>query len=230
MQNSGRIVLALVGAFLLVIIIYANLDQKTPSHPSERTKVFSKLVGYKIWNELKNAQDYYVLEDIIEGMKECQAGKLPPKELDSEEEQEFSSEIEEEIIESTSKRNLAIAEQYLRDISTNPQMVELEKGKLYYEVVQEGNGAEIVFDDAYTFHYTIMTHDLEVVQDTRKSNSPKTISLPDAMVGFSRGCVGMKCGERRKLYIHPDLAYRQASWRLPAQSILIIDVELLASQ
>ena len=209
-----------------MVIFYAR-EQKSIFAPAEKKKVFSKLVGYKIWNELKNSQDYYLLEDIIEGMKECQAGKPAPKEIGSKEEQLFSSEIEEEIIENTAKQNLAIAESYLADISTNPRMIEVEKGKIYYEVLQKGTGAGITFEGVYTFHYTIMTLDSEVVQDTRKSNDPKNISLPDAMVGFSQGVLGMNYGERRRLYIHPDMAYRQASWLLPSESLLIIDVELL---
>lgn len=38
----------------------------------------------------------------------------------------------------------------------------------------------------------------------------------------------MKKGEQRKLYIHPDQAYRKANWIVPPQMFLIIDVEVIA--
>jgi peptidylprolyl isomerase len=233
-QNSRRIILSLLGVCVLVTGICYVCNQKHVSRTSENTntenrRVFSKLVGYKIWNEFKDSQDYYLLEDIIEGMKDCQVGKPAPKEIGSEEEQLFSSEIEEAIVESLSQNNLVIAERYLTDISMNPHIVEVEKGKIYHEVLQEGTGDGIALEGVYTFHYTIMTHDSEVIQDTRKDNSPKNVSLSDAMVGFSRGVMGMKCGERRKIYIHPDMAYRKTNWLFPSQSLLIIDVERLPS-
>jgi peptidylprolyl isomerase len=64
-----------------------------------------------------------------------------------------------------------------------------------------------------------------VIHSTRIHNKPKKICLADVIPGFSRGVIGMKKGERRKLYIHPDFAYRQVGWKVPPQTLLIIDVE-----
>jgi len=41
------------------------------------------------------------------------------------------------------------------------------------------------------------------------------------------GMQGMSEGERRTLYVHPDLGYGMTHWIAPPQSLLIIDIEVM---
>ena len=53
-----------------------------------------------------------------------------------------------------------------------------------------------------------------------------TIYLPDMIRGFQEGVAGMQEGEKRRLYIHPDLAYGVSN-EVPPNSILFFDVEVV---
>lgn len=52
------------------------------------------------------------------------------------------------------------------------------------------------------------------------------ISLDETIPGFSKGIVGMKEGEKRTLYIHPDLAYG-VNGSLPPNSLLTFEIEIV---
>lgn len=51
--------------------------------------------------------------------------------------------------------------------------------------------------------------------------------LSETILGFAKGVEGMREGERRKLYIHPELGYALFGHVAP-NSLLIVDVEVEA--
>jgi peptidylprolyl isomerase len=52
------------------------------------------------------------------------------------------------------------------------------------------------------------------------------ISLEDSIPGFRKGILGMKEGEARVLYIHPDLGYGDQG-RADSASLLVFEVEVI---
>ena len=52
------------------------------------------------------------------------------------------------------------------------------------------------------------------------------VSLDETIPGFSKGIIGMKEGEKRTLYIHPDLAYG-VNGNLPPNSLLTFEIEIV---
>ena len=62
--------------------------------------------------------------------------------------------------------------------------------------------------------------------DTHSSDKPITLVLSDTILGFAKGASGMACGERRKIYIHPDFAYGKYGQH-GFQQLVICDVERL---
>lgn len=60
----------------------------------------------------------------------------------------------------------------------------------------------------------------------RRNKEPILLPLTKVIPGFSQGMQGMKEGEVRVLYIHPDLAYGTAG-QLPPNSLLIFEVKLI---
>ena len=52
------------------------------------------------------------------------------------------------------------------------------------------------------------------------------LPIKQSIPGFAKGLVGMKEGEKRILYIHPELAYGLAG-HLPPNSLLIFEVEIV---
>jgi hypothetical protein len=57
---------------------------------------------------------------------------------------------------------------------------------------------------------------------------PRVLALEDLIPGWQEGIPGMRAGGRRKLVVPPELAYGdRAREKIPANSILIFDVEVL---
>lgn len=52
------------------------------------------------------------------------------------------------------------------------------------------------------------------------------ISLDETIPGFNKGLIGMKEGEKRTLFIHPDYGYGTSGY-LPPNSLLTFEVELI---
>ncbi len=53
-----------------------------------------------------------------------------------------------------------------------------------------------------------------------------TIPLDQTIQGFNLGIAGMKEGEKRRLFVHPELGYGTTG-HLPPNSLLIFDIEVV---
>jgi FKBP-type peptidyl-prolyl cis-trans isomerase len=93
-----------------------------------------------------------------------------------------------------------------------------------------GKGAEAVNGKSVTVHYTGTLKDGTKFDSSVDRKEPFTFTLGAGQVikGWEQGIVGMKVGGKRKLTIPPELAYgANAVGAIPANSVLIFDVELL---
>jgi peptidylprolyl isomerase len=97
-----------------------------------------------------------------------------------------------------------------------------------YEVVAVGEGGSVENKESTPLlQYTIFTlNGLEIVNTRKMTSSPFRVPLSDAIPGFAMGLVGMRVGERRKLFIHPDLGYG-IQGHVPPNSLLIAEVEVV---
>jgi len=102
-----------------------------------------------------------------------------------------------------------------------------------------GTGAEATTGRPATVHYTLWLYDAGRVEnkgtqiETSVGGQPFTFTVGARQViaGWDRGVPGMKVGGKRRLVLPPDLAYgAQANGRIPANSTLVFDIELLAVQ
>jgi peptidylprolyl isomerase len=59
-----------------------------------------------------------------------------------------------------------------------------------------------------------------------EENAPTTFGLTDLLPSLSRAMVGMLPGEKRKIYVHPNLAYGKLG-HFPPNSLLIMEIQLL---
>jgi len=106
---------------------------------------------------------------------------------------------------------------------------------LEYQTLQEGNGASPRAGNRVTVHYTGWLDNNG--QEGRKFDSSLDRNQPFSFVigvgqviqGWDEGVMGMKIGEKRRLFIPSNLGYgsRGAGAVIPANANLIFDVELL---
>lgn len=186
----------------------------------------SEAFGHIIGKNLENPGFKFNLDSIIKGIRDGAAGKQAPM---SEEEYERSiSMIQESVFNELSQSNLKKADEFLSQNIHDRDVVELEAGKLQYKVLEAGNGQDIQSSDAPLIHYTGKYLDGSVFGSSVGSSEPISLPLDQTIKGFSKGLVGAKEGEKRRLYIHPDLAYG-TSGHLPPNSLLIFDVEIVKS-
>jgi peptidylprolyl isomerase len=95
----------------------------------------------------------------------------------------------------------------------------LEGGKLQYEILKKGDGQRVL-------SYNSPLVRLKSEADNADSMD-EILALDEAILGLKLGITGMREGEIRKLYIHPDLAHQKQNELDPQNSLLIFEVEIL---
>ncbi len=102
---------------------------------------------------------------------------------------------------------------------------------LVIEDVVAGTGATAATGDVVTVHYVGRFTDGTQFDSSYDRNLPYTFTLGAGQViaGWDQGIVGMKVGGKRRLTIPPSLGYGSQDYgRIPGNSTLVFDVELLA--
>jgi peptidylprolyl isomerase len=105
---------------------------------------------------------------------------------------------------------------------------------LIVETLQPGSGPGVKSGQRVTVHYTGTLEDGSVFDSSRDRGDPFTFRLGfgEVIRGWDLGVTGMQIGERRKLIIPSELAYgsRSPSAKIPPDSTLIFDIELIRAQ
>ena len=184
----------------------------------------SEAFGNFIGKNLSNPGINFDLESLIVGIREGAAGKPSP--MNEEEYEETLAALQEKAVEELSSDNLKKADAFLTENSKAKDIIELVPGKLQYEVLEQGEGSLVVEHSTPQLFYTGRFIDGSVFGSSEGMDTPIAIPLDQTIPGFSKGLLGMKEGERRRIFVHPDLAYG-TSGQLPPNELLIFDIELV---
>jgi peptidylprolyl isomerase len=202
-----------------------NKSQATANVSGEvDMKKVSEAFGHFIGKNLKSPGVNFDLDSIIKGMREGAEGKPAPM---SDQEYEASMlKIQEMAFNKLAEDNLKAADAFLAKNASEANVKTLVPGKLQYAVLTEGNGAVVDEHGTPSIKYTAKYLDGTVFDSSEAAGGPVTIPLDQTIPGFSKGIAGMKEGEKRRLFVHPDLAYGKTG-QLPPNSALIFDVEVV---
>ncbi|MES2820816.1 MAG: FKBP-type peptidyl-prolyl cis-trans isomerase [Pseudomonadota bacterium] len=101
---------------------------------------------------------------------------------------------------------------------------------LQYEIVKKAEGAQPKATDVVTVHYEGKLTDGKVFDSSVERGSPIDLPVNGVIPGWVEGLQLMHVGEKYKLYIPSELAYgaQSPSPAIPANSVLVFDLELLA--
>lgn len=193
----------------------------------EEIRKVSEAFGHFIGRNLKTPGINFDLESIIKGMRDGYEGKPAP--MSDKEYEELMAKIQEQAFSQLSSHNLKEANDFLEKNAKAAGIVVVEPGKLEYSILQDGNGSAVTEHSSPQIKYTGKFLDGTVFGSSEETGGPITIPLDQTIPGFSKGIVGMKEGEKRKLFVHPDLGYGTTG-HLPPNSLLIFEVEVVKAQ
>ncbi len=159
-------------------------------------------------------------DKVVQGIADAREGKPSP--LSEEAYEQAICSIQENLFMQAAEKNLAEADAFLEKNRTESGVKEVDS-QLQFRVAQTGEGEEVNLDSIPLIHYKGTLIDGTVFA---QSDDPLPLPIKQSIPGFARGLVGMKEGEKRTLYIHPELAYG-ISGNLPPNSLLIFEVEIV---
>lgn len=184
----------------------------------------SESLGHLIVRNLVNPDFDFNLDKLVQGIQDERAGKPSP--LSEEEYEEMICAIQETLFIQAADKNLSEANNFLQHNLEKTGIKEIDS-KLQYEIAEQGKGdLEISCESVPLIHYKGTLLDGTVFANSYEYGEPITLPLSQTIPGFSKGLIGMKEGEKRVLYVHPEFAYG-TSGHLPPNSLLIFEIEVV---
>lgn len=111
-----------------------------------------------------------------------------------------------------------------------------DNSEVFFGDIKEGSGAVAQKDSQLAVTYVGYLTDGSVFDQSKSSNGQKEpllfkLGAGQLIPGFEQGVAGMKVGGLRRVIIPPSLGYGdKAQGSIPANSVLVFDIQLLASQ
>lgn len=175
----------------------------------------SEAMGHLIGKNLESIGVSVNLDAVIKGIQDAAAGKQPP--LSEEECIQAIAVLQEDTLIKKQHQKTLEAEQFLTKNKEAAGIVSLEDNKLQYKIDKPGEGAPAEIHSAPLLRFKVHGLDGHFIGS---SEGEEVLSLDDTLPGFGKGIVGMREGEVRTLYIHPDLGQ-------PEEGLCICEIELL---
>jgi len=181
----------------------------------------SEAFGHLIGKNLQSIGVKFDIAQVIKGLQDATKGKdSPMTELEC---VQAIAAVQEKLYKEQSQENLKSAESFLDTNCKSEGMVSLEEGKVQYRVEKTGEGALVEAQFSPLIRYTGKFLDGSVFGSSKEEEK---ISLDEIIPGLKTAVLGMKEGEKRVIYIHPDLAYGTQGI-LPPNSLLTFEVEIV---
>lgn len=228
LKNGKFISLFCAAALLAGQFVAADEPAAQPAKNDEISQTdilrVSEAFGHFIGRNIKSPGIQLDLDSIIKGMRDGSAGKPAP--MNDKDYEALMMRVQEVAFKKLSNENLKAANAYLEKNAKEPNIIVIEPGKLQYSITKEGTGATVEQHNSPQIEYTGKYIDGTVFGSSAETGAPITIPLDQTIPGFSKGIVGMKEGEERRLYVHPDLGYGTTG-QLAPNSMLIFDVKVV---
>lgn len=190
----------------------------------EEIQRLSEAFGNFIGRNLKTPAVQFDLESMIRGIRNGAAGKPSP--MTDQEYEQAMARLQQVAFKRLSEENLQAANTFMNQNAKKPNVVQLEPNKLQYLVTQPGTGAAVQEHSTPQIRYKGSFIDGSVFSNSNDVGGPISVPLDQTVPGFRKGLVGMKEGEKRTLYVHPDLGYGTTG-QLPPNALLIFEIELV---
>lgn len=218
--------------YLFTILGVASLSAEEAVSKTEETREpakpdmvqiakISEAFGHLIGKNLESTGYKFDVAQVIKGLQDAAAGKEAP--MTEKECVQAITAAQEAAYKNQAEENLKKANEFLDNNGKNEGIVTLESGKLQYKVNQPGTGAIVEEHFSPLIRYKGMFADGTVFDSSKEE---ELISLDETIPGFTKGIVGMKEGEKRTIFIHPELGYGTTGY-LPPNSLITFEIEVV---
>ncbi|MFV3415381.1 FKBP-type peptidyl-prolyl cis-trans isomerase [Pseudomonas nitroreducens] len=222
----------LAAAIALVGLVLAGCDKqaaevelKTPAQKASYGIGLNmgKSLAQEGMNDLDSKAVALGIEDAV--------GKQKQKLTDEELTEAFTA-LQKRAEEQVAKKNseaLEAGKKFLEENGKREGVVTTKSG-LQYEVVKKADGPQPKASDVVTVHYEGKLVDGTVFDSSIQRGSPIDLPVGGVIPGWVEALQLMHVGEKIKLFIPSELAYgaQSPSPTIPANSVLVFDLELLA--
>ncbi len=204
--------------------MFDNQDNRSQNSEQIDMQKLSEAFGNFIGRNLQSPGLKFDTEGIIKGIRTGASGQPSP--LSEKEYEEMMAAVQEKAFKEMSTTNLKAADEFMSKNSKTHGITEIIPGKLQYTILKEGSGPNVETHSHPKINYSGKYLDGTVFGTSEEMGGPITIPLDQTIPGFSKGIVGMKEGEKRRLFVHPDLGYGTTG-QLPPNELLIFDIEVV---
>jgi peptidylprolyl isomerase len=196
-----------------------SVEAEEKGSRKEEIAKISEAMGHLIGKNLHALGLPLDIEALVRGMQEASIGKESP--LTEEECMNALSHLQEESLNIVAEMNLNDANAFLTENQKKEGIVALESGKLQYQVMKNGNGQSVE-----SYSKPLIRYSGKCLNGPSIPMTEEFVDLDETILGFQKALVGMKEGEVRTLYIHPEFGYGEQPHPTP-NALLIFEVELI---
>ncbi len=184
----------------------------------------SEAFGFLMGKNIESMGVKFDIEHFVKGLQDAAAGKACP--MTEMECIQAITAVQEASFKELAEKNLLLADEFLQTNKAHEGIVCLEEGKVQYKIEKEGEGSSLQEDSSPLVRYTGKFLDGAVFGS---SSEDEPISMAEIISGLKSGMLGMKEGEKRTIYIHPDCAYGTKGG-LPPNSLLTFEIEIVKTE
>ncbi len=210
--------------------LHCSLENTETPKPAEEESMqgsdvnilkISEAFGHLIGKNLESLGFEFDISHIIKGMQDSISGEASP--MEETECVQAISLVQEDTFQKLAKKNLDQANEFMTQNSIQKGIIELEEGKLQYRIEIEGTGMPVQAHYSPLIKYVGKFLDGKVFS---ASEGDELVPLDETIQGLSKGIVGMREGEKRTIYIHPELGYKTSGY-LPPNLSLVFEIDLV---
>jgi len=198
----------------------------TEAGTSQKVLEASEAIGILMAKSIQTLGFNCDTDKVVEGFKNALQGQ---GKLKSEMEcVETVAHAQEAVFKEKAAENLKKTEEFLAQNKSAAGIKELETNKLQYKIEKEGSGPVVDENSSPIVRYTAKFLD-EATEDSSKDEFRINLKEDESImiVGFKKALIGMKEGEKRIVYIHPDLAFKNKVYDRHTNSLLTYVIEVV---
>jgi FKBP-type peptidyl-prolyl cis-trans isomerase len=231
MQSLASLILATA-----IVLACGPGERPRPTGLASEDEKANYSVGYQIGADFERQGIPLEVEALVAGIEDAFAGGEAL--LSEEDRRQVLVDLRRRAVEAEqagrqveAEKNLAAAKTFMEANRAKEGVQALPSG-LQYKVLAEGSGPKPAATDTVTVHYRGKLIDGTEFDSSYSRNEPATFALNRVIPGWTEALQLMGEGSKWELYIPPDLGYgeRGAGSRIPPQSALVFEVELLQAK